>query len=236
MEQDELRLANGAWTCLVSPEYGDRFQPEWFELAFWQDRSWPVNRGGRGAAWFLQDGNDGLLLRYYRRGGLIARVSKKHYIYGGEARTRSFAEFRLLRRLVAMGLPVPEAVAAGYQKAGIGYRAAIIMRRLDSVKPLGDLVSSVSTATWGAIGRLVRRFHDAGVYHADLNCFNILLGDEQIYLIDFDKGQLFSDATGEARWKRENILRLKRSLDKVREVEQETIAKGWRAFLSGYNG
>jgi 3-deoxy-D-manno-octulosonic acid kinase len=55
--------------------------------------------------------------------------------------------------------------------------------------------------------------HRAGVWHADLNAFNLLL-DEQgdAWLIDFDRGRYGAVAPNE---RRSNLLRLRRSLDKV---------------------
>lgn len=79
---------------------------------------------------------------------------------------------------------------------------------------------------------MIRQFHDAGVYHADLNCFNILVGETAIHLIDFDKGELRSLTPYQAFWKGNTVDRLKRSLNKAygEELERE-----WQFFLEGYN-
>ncbi|OWT56289.1 hypothetical protein CEY11_19750 [Candidimonas nitroreducens] len=55
--------------------------------------------------------------------------------------------------------------------------------------------------------------HQAGVWHADLNAYNILL-DRQgaAWLIDFDRGRRGKLTP---RQRRDNLLRLRRSLLKV---------------------
>lgn len=56
--------------------------------------------------------------------------------------------------------------------------------------PLADEV-------WHKVGQTVRRLHEAGVYHADLNSHNLLLDKEgKVWVIDFDKGAIRSPAAG----------------------------------------
>ena len=84
---------------------------------------------------------------------------------------------------------------------------------------------------WIAIGRCLRRFHELGVCHADLNAHNILIGTgaelpaepvppdaplpvpryERVFLIDFDRGTLRKPGF----WKDDNLVRLRRSLEKI---------------------
>jgi len=134
-----------------------------------------------------------------------------------------------------MGLPVPEPIAAGYVRhALVSYRAALIVRRIPEAKPLSSFKSVEGTAVWHSAGECVRRFHDAGVYHADLNCMNILAADK-IYLIDFDRGRMLPDSAAGNRWKAGNVNRLERSVRKcLGEVDAATRHVLWQAFLSGY--
>ena len=79
-----------------------------FEPEFWAGRGELIEAtGGRGSAWFIA-GNGRWVLRHYRRGGWIARLSRDAYVWAGEARVRAFAEYRLLAELVRDGLPVPD--------------------------------------------------------------------------------------------------------------------------------
>jgi 3-deoxy-D-manno-octulosonic acid kinase len=59
--------------------------------------------GGRASVAIIDTGQERWVLRHYRRGGLIARLSRDRYFWLGEARTRSFAEWRLLAELRRRG-------------------------------------------------------------------------------------------------------------------------------------
>jgi 3-deoxy-D-manno-octulosonic acid kinase len=83
---------------------------------------------------------------------------------------------------------------------------------------------------WSAVGRCLRRFHDAGVCHADLNAHNILLDEAgKPFLIDFDRGT----RRGAGAWRGANLSRLRRSLDKLSGADGFNLA-AWTALLEGY--
>jgi 3-deoxy-D-manno-octulosonic acid kinase len=170
----------------------------------------PVQAGGRQAAWFVEGAFGQGVLRHYRRGGLVARLSRDRYAWLGEARTRSFMEFRLLESMAAQGLPVPAPLAAAYWRSGLFYRAAILVERLPGVRPLALLLDQ---PVWQAAAASIARMHKAGVWHADLNAFNILLDPQgKAWIIDFDRGHRGGMST-QAR--DNNMRRLRRSLQKV---------------------
>lgn len=205
-----------------------------FSPLAWGERARPVDSGGRGGAWFVDAPFGACVLRHYLRGGLAARVSRDRYLWRGVARTRSFAEFRLMRVLLGRGLPVPRPLAASYLREGLCYRAAILLERLDGVRSLADraLVAG-SGAPWEEAGRLIARFHREGLDHADLNAHNLLFdGNGRGWMIDFDRGRMRIPATG---WREGNLRRLHRSLLKVRggrsrdEVERD-FARLRRAY------
>ena len=127
---------------------------------------------------------------------------------------RSLAEFRLLGELHADGLPVPAPLLAGYWRAGLGYRAAILIERIPQVRALADwLGAQADEAPWETVGATIARFHLAGIEHADLNAHNILVdADGKAWLIDFDRGRRREPQAG---WRRANIARLERSLAKL---------------------
>jgi 3-deoxy-D-manno-octulosonic acid kinase len=182
-----------------------------FDPASHGDAARPVQgRGGRGAAWFV-DGEFGAgVLRHYRRGGWAARASRDGYLWQGEARVRSFAEFRLLRRLQAFGLPVPAPIAAFYLRRGWRYRAAILVERIPGARSMASAVTA-GAAPWGAIGAAIAACHRHGAHHADLNANNILLDrEDRPWLIDWDRGRI--EAAG--AWQGRVLDRLQRSLAK----------------------
>lgn len=234
MAESESYVREGNSAFLVHPEYQGAVTEEWFDPEYWGRQATPVDRGGRGGAWFLHAASGPLVLRHYRRGGLVARFVESSYVYRSEEKVRSFAEFRLLARLVQLGFPVPRPVAAWYRKTSPKqYRAAIIIERIEAAKPLADLIDTLSPGGWEVLGQVIKNFHDAGVRHADLNCFNVLVSQGNFYLIDFDKGKIVG-ANESSGWKNSNLRRFARSLHKVAGVEAQDIT--WRSFMKGYNG
>lgn len=170
---------------------------------------------GRGTTWFFAHDELALVLRHYRRGGAVAKLLGDRYLWTGIKRTRAWREFALLAHLYSNDLPVPQPVAARVVRDGLTCRADLITRRILFTEPLAEKLKTggLDASRWRGIGLCIRRFHDAGVYHADLNAHNILLGKENtVYLADFDKGELRKSAT---RWKQENLARLHRSLTKL---------------------
>ena len=221
---------------LVSEEYRADLSADWFAPDWWGSNAEPVSAGGRGAAWFLRTPLGGAVLRQYRRGGFVARLSESSYLFAGYRKSRSFAEFRLLQTLRSKGVPVPEPLAAMVQRVGLfRYKAWIIVRRLADSKPLPEASNVTEPELWARVGRVIRQFHDAGLNHVDLNCDNILVVPDGIYLIDFDRCELKESASSSASWKADNINRLRRSVEKrCGSLDAKARERVWRAFLKGY--
>ena len=214
----------GYGAILFDTERARQVVADWFSPAFWGEHARPVTMGGRGGAWFIAAPDGSMVLRQYLRGGWAANVSRDGYIWHGAHRVRSFAEFRLTRSLHARGLPVPRPVAACYRRKGVCYRAAILMERLEDVHSLAERAQvAAQDAPWEETGRLIARFHRAGLDHADLNAHNILFDVAgQGWLIDFDRGRL---RIPETSWRERNLERLKRSLMKLRGAREPALIK-----------
>jgi 3-deoxy-D-manno-octulosonic acid kinase len=85
---------------------------------------------------------------------------------------------------------------------------------------------------WSRIGDTLGRFHREGVFHADLNAHNVLLdADEAVWLIDFDRGALRASGT---EWKRANLSRLFRSLQKIGATDAAQWARARELLLAAY--
>jgi len=113
--------------------------------------------------------------------------------------------------------------------------AAIVMERLEGVRCLADrALVAERGAPWEETGRLIARFHRAGLDHADLNAHNILFdGNGHGWLIDFDRGVLRIPATG---WREANLARLQRSLHKLRgERSREEVDKDFARLRRAYD-
>jgi len=211
------------------------FSPAFFEPGYWRGHDAIEGSAlGRGTTWFIRSGDSRFVLRHYRRGGLMAKISTDAYLWRGEAETRSFAEWYLTYHLYRAGLPVPAPIAARYRRHGMFYRADLITQRIEDSESLAARLTQgpISLTQWIAIGRCIRRFHDAGVDHADLNAHNILLAPEQVYLIDFDRGTL----RRRGWWADTNLVRLYRSLEKVTLLTSPDsfTDQDWHSLLAGY--
>lgn len=214
-----VRGPGGQGAYFVNAAAGAPVTLDWFRPRHWMARKAVFARHtGRGAAIGFEEAGRRYLLRHYLRGGLAAAFSAEHYLWLGEARTRSLAELKLTLRLHADGLPVPRPVAVHYQQSGPGYTADIITDYLPDTRTLAQLLAAgdVPLATWALIGRTIRRFHDRGVDHGDLNAHNILLRDDDtVFLIDFDKARL---RRSPGLWRDANLARLRRSLDALEDA------------------
>jgi len=215
----------------------DQISPDLFQVSHWQSGATgpEIATGGRGTVVFVNGQPARWALRHYQRGGLPGRVLSDQFFYLGETATRCFREFRLLSALHASGLPVPRPIAAHYQRSGLIYRADLITSRIPDARPLSQVLTlgQAPADIWKAVGSLVRRFHDAGVFHADLNVHNILVDETgQLYLLDFDRGSI----RPAGKWQSANLHRLHRSLNKLKQSAPaiELDEKSWDQLMVAY--
>lgn len=208
-----------------------------FDPEFWRGRGELTEAaGGRGSAWFVGSGERQWVLRHFRRGGYIARVSQDSYVWTGENRVRAFAEWRLLELLSQRGLRVPKPIAARYRRKGLLYRCDLITQRIMDAETLSAALARapLPDSSWRAVGVAVAQLHRAGVDHADLNAHNILLDSKgMVSVIDFDRGR--ERAPG--AWSTRNLQRLQRSLAKIAPglPPGRYSAQSWERLLAGYN-
>ena len=167
---------------------------------------------------------------------MIAKISEDQYFWSGLKFTRPWREWVLLEKMQQKGLPVPIPAAIKVERKGIFYTADIMMHRIPHSRTLTHALISeeLSEGYWIAIGSVIRRFHEEGIYHSDLNANNILLDDGgRCYLIDFDRCGIRKP---KLKWQKENLLRLKRSLNKFSNNEEIfNFSDGnWGSLLRGY--
>ncbi|MGA2777990.1 MAG: 3-deoxy-D-manno-octulosonic acid kinase [Steroidobacteraceae bacterium] len=235
------RIATGAGAMLVDASLlgreADSTAEAIFEFDHWRSRGEIAAAAlGRGSAWLITTPTHHWVLRHYRRGGSVARrLLVDRYVWAGEQRVRAFAEWRLLARLHASGLPVPRPIAARYRRSGLLYRCDLIMQRIKDAEPLSAMLVGAALADerWSAIGAVIARLHAAGVDHADLNAHNILLDSRGgVSVIDFDRGKLRPPGSWQAR----NLQRLHRSLRKISAAlpAERFSAAAWNCLLAGY--
>ena len=213
------------------------FEEASFNSKIWAQRSAIVGFAeGRGTTFFIQHQGRDFVLRHYQRGGLATKFSVDRYIYLGLRFTRPWREWALLTRMLEKGLPVPVPAAIKVERHGLLYAADIMMLRIPGARSLMSILmgDELTEGYWIAIGSMIRRFHEQGVYHADLNANNIMLDEGgRCYLIDFDRCKIKKPAL---KWQKENLLRLKRSLNKISANNEVFyfVEENWRSLLRGY--
>jgi tRNA A-37 threonylcarbamoyl transferase component Bud32 len=212
------------------------FEPRLFDPAWLKENG--ILRGGskgRAEAHFLRHSDRDMVLRHFRRGGLIGKINPDLYLYTRAKQCRAMREYDLLVWMQGEGLNVPRPLAARHQPVGLFYRADLITERLPLARPLADILHEhpIDGSVWLGIGAEIKRLHSAGVFHADLNCRNILLDDQnKPWLIDFDK----SGARPAGDWTDQNLSRLNRSFEKERALHPNLHwgDQQWAALLDGY--
>jgi 3-deoxy-D-manno-octulosonic acid kinase len=194
-----------------------------------------LRSAGRGNTMFVGNVPRQFVLRHYRRGGLLGKLVRDTYVFSGEDLTRSFMEWRLLDKLAANNMNVPRPAAARFVRRGTFYTADLITVRIPDVVSLSQYIAAEDRdeAFWQALGAAIWKFHEAGVYHADMNAYNVQVDkDGDIWMLDFDKGALKPPGP----WQQETLSRLHRSLKKVLDLDPKLHfrATNWEQLLQGY--
>ncbi|WP_422673585.1 3-deoxy-D-manno-octulosonic acid kinase [Billgrantia tianxiuensis] len=213
-------------------ESAPQIGPALFEPDHWHRAGGVIGAApGRGSSLFLDVGGEQWVLRRYRRGGLVAKVSESRYLWTGLERTRAFRELRLTAHLHAQDLPVPRPVAAGVTRHGPTYTAALITVRIPGARTLTEYLEGIEPSLLERVGATVRRFHDAGLDHVDLNARNLLVDAAgTVWLIDLDRCRLRAPGP----WREANLERLARSLAKFGGAEHmAAIRRGYASEEAG---
>jgi 3-deoxy-D-manno-octulosonic acid kinase len=195
--------------------------------------------GGRARLARLSAPGGPLLVREYRKGGLLRRVRAP----GLRGPWRPLEELVLHRRLEALGVPVARAVGCVVLVGGVGWRGFLLVREEPGAVDLEAFLHGVPAP--GAVsraevlrraGQAVRRLHDAGVPHPDLHPKNLLIrADGAVVLLDLDKAKPREGLLDDADRVR-NLVRLGRAVAKHRLKGIQAGPREAMRFLEGYAG
>ena len=195
---------------------------------------------GRGGAWRLELA-DGLrvVVRLYRRGGLVAWAVRDTYL---GTRPRPLHELAVTVEARRRGVAAPEVLGARVE-GGLVYRGALVTAEVPNARTLVDALraapgAGARAALAARAARAVARLHDAGVFHADLNLTNLLVGPgeaDDVVVVDFDRARVRAGSLG-ARARRRNLARLGRSLAKLDPSGVLGGPELRRAFVAAYGG
>lgn len=192
-------------------------------LRRWAARRLPPARaliGGRGGVGaFSLRADLSVVLRPYRRGGLVARVNATRYL---GLRARPFAELCAAARLIACGVPTPEVLGAAvlWDAPGL-YRGALVTREVWGAANLWHYLQTQPPAArapaCAAAAATLRQLFAAEAVHADLNLQNFLIRRPphglEAWIIDLDRLRFAPITPRLRRAAFERICRSMRRLD-----------------------
>ncbi|MEM9177387.1 MAG: lipopolysaccharide kinase InaA family protein [Myxococcota bacterium] len=155
-----------------------------------------------------------------RRGGWLGPLLGARY--AGPA--RPLREHALVVALHGEGLPVAQPVFAAAWRVGLSWRCAVATVEQPAAADLAawldaETTRSIRLQAARAVARALRRLHDAGVTHGDLQLRNLLLepGDRpdrpRCTVVDFDRARRGAALPAAARLR--EWMRLARSLEKT---------------------
>ncbi len=196
---------------------------------------------GRGAAPSIGLRRDvTVILRRYQHGGVFGGYTGMLHL----GPSRALEELRVTARAEASGAPVPHVVClALWPAAGPFWSALIGTREERGARDLYEvLVASEDTRARSRllreVGSAVRRLHDAGVDHRDLQLHNILVVDEggrrRFVVIDLDRASYHSSARLSSRLRARSLGRLLRSAVKKGLWRERVGRRELAAFAAGY--
>jgi hypothetical protein len=201
---------------------------------------------GRGAAYGVSLGSRRLVVRHARHGGALAPLLRDRYL----GPPRFLREIAMSQHLQGCGIATPTVVAGVLYRSGVGHRADIATERVDgrdlaeiffgAAPPTGELRNEILSAT----GKAIRRLHDCGLIHPDLQLRNVLIEDPSpslsappspsAWLLDIDTCRAVRKGDDASlRW---NLRRFARSWEKFNRLRGPRLTEGDRAaFAAGYS-
>ena len=187
-----------------------------------------------------------LLVRRFTHGGLLRWLTGRRFLDPA----RPFRELRLSEDLRRRGIRTPQVVAARARPASVlGWTLELISRRVENVVDLaqvlhrlrrGELARRCVVPMLVEVGHFLRRLHDEGLVHADLQPANMLVNhsalegeDIELWVLDLDRSRLGPPLTISERCA--NLARLLRHVLRRSEEEGPSLARtDWLRVLCGY--
>ncbi len=221
------------------------FRADYFNDSWLQETGVVVGlaSAGRGNTQILAVNGQELVLRHYKRGGYVSKLSEERYLWTGLDSTRPFHELSFLTHLQAIRLPVPKPYAAEVIRNGASYSGSLLTYRVPGLTLAESFIENKMTPDlWHDLGGVIALFHAQGICHADLNAHNILMRAEPepddgpgIVVLDFDRAA-FKDP-GQSDWQHKVLSRLQRSLLKIADKYQSALLEiAWQTVLDGFHG
>ncbi len=211
-EGAELPGLGGGWTLLASADLAP-------SPAFAAPLADAFGRGG-----ILRSGE--LVLRPYRRGGLLRRLNPDRYA----SPARFERELAVHRALWERGFPTVEPVGCAHRARGAGYEGVLLTRHVEG-RPW-PRTWDARPETLESLARALRALSDWGLLAPDLNATNVHLGDDGVVrCLDWDRAAFREPGEGlRARY----LARMRASLRRL--GAPEALAPALARALEGAGG
>lgn len=150
-----------------------------------------------------------VVIKAYKRGGLISRINKDRYLKIGRFRSQREFDFLITAGKAGVRVPVPVAYAS---TGSPFYKAWLITKEIKGHRSFSGLCRrdpEKAMALMPEISRNINSLIKNRIHHVDLHPGNILLdGNNTVFIIDFDKARRYSKNKTQLamayqnRWKR----------------------------------
>jgi 3-deoxy-D-manno-octulosonic acid kinase len=149
--------------------------------------------GGRTSTTPAQlDGIGSVVIKHYRRGGLIRYIIKHRYLKFGK--TRAQREFELLDIVGTLGINIPQPIAYAH-RGHLVYRAWLVTREIYQPLSLACLSLQNEKKTKTAMASVIEQISlliQNDILHVDLHPGNAVVDAAgKVFLLDFDKGRVY---------------------------------------------
>ena len=186
-------------------------------------------------------GSETFIVREYWHGGMVGKIFKDFFCDG----MRPVRELSVCEAASRGGIKTTEIVAIVKNKVfGPLYKFRLVTKEItESIDLIELLLHSGENRLFkqkkqiiNELAKAVNDMHNVNIYHADLHLKNILVksdpgGGVQVYIIDLDKSKQYEKIGFQRKMK--NILRLDRSVVKLRRKNKELFSKAFPVSNTG---
>lgn len=166
---------------------------DWFEENAIIIRDFGGKSTRRRAIGFMQCGDFELCIKKYGT-ALSVGQTRMSIVHSYLRRCSALRKYNYHQKLFGFGIPVPEPYACLYGRNDLGHPIAtyVISQKLEEAESLTNfwnkehLAMEKKLQAFARLGRIVAHFHDCGYMHGDLGGENVMLNENEVFIIDMD--------------------------------------------------
>ncbi|MGD9277973.1 MAG: lipopolysaccharide kinase InaA family protein, partial [Desulfobacterales bacterium] len=159
------------------------------------------------------EGIGSVVIKHYRRGGIIRHLIKQRYLKCGK--TRCQMEYEQLQKVRSLGINAPEPVAFAY-RGRLFYQCWLVTREIKDHQTLVQISLSNQEQARMVMQEVVKQVTiliKNKILHVDLHPGNAIVDNQnRVYLLDFDKAGTF--LRGKNALRRRYLRRWNRAIQK----------------------